>query len=79
MIWVGSYWWAREAAADLDPLHIVSIMDPGANYQIPAGPKLIGHIKIGMHDVVMDQRSLSGAYTAPSPEHVGQIIKFAQN
>lgn len=78
MIWVGSYWWAREATADLDPSHVISIMDPGANYQIPAGPKLIEHIKLGMHDVVMDRRGLSAEYTAPNPEHVGQIIKFAQ-
>ena len=79
MIWVGSYWWAREAAADLNPSHIISIMDPGAIYQIPAGPGLISHIKIGAHDVVMDQNGLSAAYTAPSPQHAGQIIEFAQS
>jgi len=54
-------------------------MDPGANYQIPAGPKLIRHIRLGMHDVVMDQHGLSDAYTAPSPEQISKIIEFAES
>jgi len=77
MIFVGSYWWAREAAADLDPWHIISIMDPGAIFTIPHGPSLVRHIKIGAHDVVMDQHRLGKLYTSPSPRHVRELVRFA--
>lgn len=79
MIAVTSYWTAREIAADLDPVAIVSLMDPNTSgYSIPAGPSLREHIKLGLHDVVSDQGSLSDKYLAPSSAHVGQIVEFAR-
>src|SRR5579863_8123727 len=73
VIAVTSYWTAREIAADLDPITTISLMDPHTcGYSIPAGLSLREHIKLGLHDVISDQGSLSEKYVAPSSAHVGQ-------
>jgi predicted protein tyrosine phosphatase len=76
---VTSYWFARERAAEFDPVTIISLMDPGAPYSVPAGANLKEHIKIGVHDAPSDHPALRKQYTVPTEGHVRRIIEFAQS
>jgi len=77
LIFVTSYWIARERAADIDPRFIISVMDP-SNYSVPSGPSLEVHIRINFHDIASDEVEYAEPYVVPNAGHVRRIIEFAR-
>jgi predicted protein tyrosine phosphatase len=78
-VMVASYWLARERAAEFNPATIISLMDPGTDYDVPAGPNLKEHIKIDLHDAPSDDPAFRSQFTVPTKHHVQRILRFAQS
>jgi predicted protein tyrosine phosphatase len=77
MVIVTSYSLAQQRAAQIDPLLVISLMDPGSTYSMPCGPSLERHIRIDMHDIRTDEIEYPAPYVMPTATHIRQIIDIA--
>lgn len=75
---VASYWTAVEMAPAFDPQYVLSLMDPGVSYEVPAGPHLEYHLRIEVTDIDNDGAPVPPPYLAPSVAHVERIIDAAR-
>lgn len=62
-----------EAAADLRPSHLISLLDPDHAVSTPPGLAPKNHLKIGIHDI---SEPFDG-YVAPAREHIEAVLDFA--
>lgn len=69
-----SYELARAHASAIDPHYILSLMDPGAEYDLPVGSSLTQHVRIAVHDVVSSDVTQVADWAAPTEEHVREIL-----
>jgi predicted protein tyrosine phosphatase len=76
---ITSIWIAQELAPTVDPEYVISLGEPGSNYQIPTGPALRQHLRLEMHDIDNQGAPVPPPYVGPKAEHVQEIIQAARN
>ena len=64
-----------EAAEQLRPSHLITLLDPADEMATPEGIPAHRHLKLGLNDIV---QSLPD-HTPPDEQHVREIIAFAQS
>jgi predicted protein tyrosine phosphatase len=73
-ITITSAWTAREIAPKLNPGYVISLMEPGDMFSIPAGPALRQHLCLHMHDIDNQGAPVPPPYVAPRRDMSGRLL-----